>query len=143
MRYRSIVLLAAVSAITTRLGAQNLPSAASPIVCGIDTTARVNSVDTLNLWIPRTGTSRDVAAFREAQARAVFARLDSIPRLGRKDRDVSPYRGMPAGAPELRDAEGLFWFQVRNDGRLAGMHVERPTGWNAVDLAVQRAILRA
>jgi TonB family protein len=45
--------------------------------------------------------------------------------------------------PVLPGPGALAWFQVRNDGRLAGLHLQRQSGWVLLDTLVQRAVIRA
>ena len=102
-------------------------------------------VDTLFAWIPRRQASEaeTAHAFRVTQVRAVLASLPALPVLPEPSLPPYAYPLAPVGAPDLRDARPLVWFQVRNDGRLAGLAVEHRSRWPALDVEIQRAVLRA
>lgn len=102
-------------------------------------------VDTLFAWIPRrqAGEPETAYAFRVTQLRAVLASLPALPVLPEPSLPPYPYPLPPAGASDLRDARPLVWFQVRNDGRLAGLALEHRSRWPVLDLEVQRAVVRA
>ncbi len=101
--------------------------------------------DSLFAWIPvAPGRARDALAdFQEVQVRAVLGVLSPMPLLLRHDRQPLRHPVPPIGAAELTDAAVLVWFQVRGDGRLAGLHLEHASGWDTLDLGLQRAVLRA
>ncbi len=122
---------------TTRVAARHTCQAES---LGTDTT-----VDTLFAWIPDRASfeSRAEHEFWIQQLRAVLDVLEPLPLLGPRDRPAFREPVPPAGADRLQDAETLIWFQVRNDGRLAGLHLHNRSGWDLLDMALQRAVLRA
>jgi TonB family protein len=103
------------------------------------------TIDTIFAWVPYQGRGETAAAanFRIDQALAALKFLAVLPVLDASGpRPVQ--RPNPLPAPDgLDDATVLVWFQVRGDGRLDGLSLERGSGWRALDLAVQRAVLRA
>jgi hypothetical protein len=126
--------------------AGQVPAGSETICRGDATTETVDTlVDTLFAWIPRRQAveSETAYAFRVAQVRAVLALLPKLPVLPETSLPPYAYPLPPAGAPDLRDARPLVWFQVRNDGRLAGLSLEHRSRWPNLDVEIQRAVLRA
>lgn len=143
------VLVALALAITlARHAASQTPSSPAPALpldsCG-GPAARIDTViDTLFAWIPLR--TREVTAaehaFVTAQIRAVLALIPPMPLL------LDPARGgirpISRGVDKVpREALFVAWFQVRNDGRLVGLSVRNRSGWDTLDNALARAILRA
>ncbi len=112
--------------------------------CGVNV-RRDTVIDTIYAWIPPLihGNSVTIHDFQAEQVRAVVA--SGVPLLielaapGQVESTSQP----PADAPDLPAARLLIWFQVRNDGKLVGMRLERGSGWDLLDTAMQRAIVRA
>ncbi len=119
------------------------PGGASP--CHADTIGVDTVADSLYAWVPPIDQveSRAEHEFQVAQVRAVLAALRPIPTLGAPDRPPRFDRDPRFGRTPVDGALALVWFQVRDDGRLAGMSVINWSGWDSLDLALQRAILRA
>ena len=113
--------------------------------CHVDTIGVDTTVDTLYAWIPGIEPEQTQAehAFEVIQVRAVLAALRPIPMLGMPDRPPRLDKDPRLGSTSLDGALALVWFQVRDDGRLSGMSVINWSGWDSLDLALQRAILRA
>ena len=121
--------------------AQQPPAGAGACPPAVDTV-----VDTLFSWVPRQRRDEPLAVyeFRNVQERTAAGMVMPIPLLGARNaepgwRDAT----IPSGAEHLAQAEAVVWFQLRDDGRLTGMRVDRRSGWSALDVALQRAILRA
>jgi TonB family protein len=116
-----------------------------PSGCRVDTIGVDSTVDSLYAWVPAIefGQSQAEHAFEVTEVRAVLAALQPIPTLGEPDRfpHYDPDPGL--GSTPMDRALAVVWFQVRDDGRLAGMSVIRWSGWDVLDLGLQRAILRA
>ena len=102
-------------------------------------------IDTIFTWQPRRlrHESQALFDFRAIQERTALGMVPAPPRLGRRDAAATPYGLAPPGAEHLADAEALVWFQLGNDGRVTGMKLERRSGWSALNVALQRAVLRA
>ena len=133
--------------------AQQAPTSAPPVTpaaapaCRPDTAQMVadSGVDTLWAWIPhRRAHEREAEyRFRVAQVTAVLAALHPPVEVGEEAGGVPPYPHPPAGASELREARPLVWFQVRSDGRLAGLSLEHRSVWPRLDRAIEAAVLHA
>ena len=112
--------------------------------CGV-AVRRDTITDTIYAWIPPLIQGRSVVIhdFQAEQVRAVVAAEGSLlPDLG-APRNVA-YGTQPSpDAPDLPGTRLLIWFQVRNDGKLVGMRMERGSGWDLLDTTMQRAIVRA
>ncbi len=108
-------------------------------------------VDTLQVGIyafgpPRADSTTPEGRFRLAQTRVVLARLPHVFMAGAPDRpDTLPLFRRDAAFPDsiFQGAETVVWFQVRNDGRLIGLHIERHSRYSAIDMALQQAVLKA
>lgn len=121
------------------------PGARAPAACHADTVGVDTTTDTLYAWIPGIEPEQTPAEhdFEVAQVRAVLAALRPMPPLGMPDRPPRLDKDPKLGSTPLDGALALVWFQVRDNGRLAGMSVINWSGWDSLDLALQRAILRA
>jgi len=121
------------------------PAAPPPAACHVDTIGVDTVLDTLYAWIPGITDDQTPAehTFQLAQLRAVLGVLEPIPILGKPEYPARYDRDFRLGSTPVDGATVLIWFQVRADGRLAGLSVITWSGWNALDLALQRAILRA
>jgi hypothetical protein len=105
--------------------------------------------DTMHLTVyafapPRKRFERSAEhAFREQQAEIVIRLIDSIPVVS-----LPAFVGA-ASAPEdpnaytLLDLLGKVWFQVGDDGRLAGLRLAEPTGSLELNRALVAAVLKA
>ena len=113
--------------------------------CHVDTLGVDTTVDSLYAWVPAIDEVQTQAehAFEVTEVRAVLATLERIPTLGAPDRPPHFAAGGRLGTTPVDGALAAVWFQVGDDGRLAGMSVIRRSGWDALDLALQRAILRS
>ncbi len=134
-RLATLGLLAAAAA--PRLAAQQPRTPCHADTLGVDTT-----VETIYAFGPnRALVSGPERGFVLAQADSVLRRVHPIGIVGPPDRP--PDVNDSFGDSTFAGAEAVVWFQVRNDGRLSGMHVERHSRYNAVNLTLQRAILEA
>ena len=124
--------------------AQSAP-AAPPAPCRVDTLGVDTLFDTLFAWIPGITPDETPAehSFQLQQLRAVLGVLEPIPTLGKPEFPARYSRDFRLGSTPFDGATALVWFQVRADGRLAGLSVITWSGWSALDLALQRAVLRA
>lgn len=125
--------------------AQSLGSDTVPGGCRVEIIRRDTVVDTIFGYLPNPG-PRDNPEEHEfwiTQAGVALSMLQPMAPLGRPDPSPRNRQAAPAGAERLEDASAIVWFQVRDDGRLSGMKVERPAEWSALTIALQRAILRA
>jgi len=102
-------------------------------------------IDTIFTWQSRQQRHESQALydFRAIQERTALDMVPALPLLGRRDAVATGYGQAPPGAEHLAEAEALVWFQLGNDGRLTGMKLERRSGWSALNVALQRAVLRA
>ena len=116
------------------------PASCPPEVVSVDTV-----VDTLFGWLPQRlqGESEAQFTYRAAQERIALGLVDVPPMLGRRDGPSTWNAESPAGGDHLVDAEALVWFQLYGTGRLSGMKLERRSGWSRLDVALQRAVVRA
>ena len=126
--------------------AQAVPGAASaarPAACVPEVVGQDSIIDSLFAFLPQPARddNADEIAFASAQARAVFALLP-MSLVRERERAGVPMAPAP-GVAQRWQADLLVWFQVRDDGSLAGMKLERPSPWPELDVALQRAILRA
>jgi len=136
---KSLVLAGVIAA---KLPAQTTGHPACPpdtLAAPLDST-----IDTVFAWVPEKRDSEtDIAfGFRSGQVRAVLGATDTLPILPEAGYTMvlGPMEELP---PPLQAAAVAVLFQVRDDGRLAGMHVARFSPWPPLDVALQRAILRA
>jgi TonB family protein len=134
-RLAIVMLLSAAAVCATGAAAQDAPPA-----CHVDTIGMVDRVDTAFAYVSRHAGS-DVDSFRSAQARVVLERLGDLVSLdsGRTAGDNT----MLVSDPNLLSLLVVIWFQVRNDGRLAGLAFEERSAWPALDRAIAVAVLRA
>lgn len=86
---------------------------------------------------------RDRFDFRVAQVRVVLAAMDPIPLLAGEDDVPSLVETGLVPRTSIQDVSGLVWFQVRRDGRLAGLTLDQSTGYPVLDSALLRAVVRA
>lgn len=143
MRRRSFAAaLVAALALAGELAAQSAADNALRS-CVPEVTSRDSLVDSLFAYFPPLSRDEDADehALRAAEARAVYALLPVLPLLHEQVTPRGPM--MPVGGARLWQADLLVWFQVRGDGSVAGMKVERPSVWPDLDVALQRAVLRA
>lgn len=144
---RSAAVAAALAfAGTARVGAQSVPAAAPaahPPACVPEVVGHDSIVDSLFAYLsqPIPGDNAEEIAFANAQARAVLALLP-MSLVRERERAGTPSAPAP-GVAQRWQADLLVWFQVRDDGSLAGMKLERPSPWPELDVALQRTILRA
>jgi hypothetical protein len=100
--------------------------------------------DTVFAWIPSLSRARPEAEqdFQADQTRAAVGAMNPF-LLGLGRRGAAMRSAAADNAPDFPDALLVVWFQVRNDGRLAGLRLEGASGWTLLDTTVQRAIVRA
>ena len=136
-RAGAAILGAGLLLVMARPAAAQDSAAACPVA--VDTV-----IDTLFVWVPRQLRDEPLARyeFRNVQERTALGMIDFI-LLGARNGQPGWRGPVPVGAEHLADAEVVVWFQLRGDGRVAGMKLERRSGWSALDVALQRAVLRA
>ena len=145
VRRTSVMLCQVLVAVTAvPLAAQTEPGRP---VCPPDTSAPVDSTtDTLFAWIPaRQDTeSEAVHAFRAAETAVVLDHVHDMPALRSAPIQMGILGPQPAELDgRFASAATVVLFQVRNDGRLAGMQLLRRSWWPPLDVELQRAILRS
>ncbi len=125
-------------------GAQGLATAPER-GCRPDSAAADTTGDSLFVWLPGRAPDQAPAEYdtQLAEERVALAKVAPLPPLGHRDRLPRPTLEYTPGAEWLRDASTLVWFQVRPDGRLSGLYLYSSSGWVALDLALERAVLRA